>query len=423
VSERIAIVGTGIAGLGCAWHLRNAAEITLFEKESRPGGHSNTVTVDEEGTAVPIDTGFIVFNHATYPNLVRLFDELGVATQPSEMSFSVQHLPSGLEFNGMGPNKIFAQRRNLVRPRFYHFLYQVLRFFKLAHAALNDPSTASMTIREFARINRLGQDFLDFYLVPMSSAVWSTEPARILDFPAMSLFRFFRNHGFLGITTHHPWFTVSGGAKSYVEKILSALKPVRMGSPVVSVSECPDGVRLRAGDGTDAVFDRVVIAAHANEALAMIESPDAHQQNLLSAFGYQSNVATLHTDESVMPRRRRAWASWNYRVEVDSTGKTRATTHYWMNALQSVSKKRNYFVSINGSRQIAPGSVLYEKIYEHPVFTLEAMRAQSELPSLNTRAASQKIFFCGSYFRYGFHEDAYASAVNLASTMRPVLRT
>ena len=422
MKERIAIVGTGVAGLGCAWQLRNLADITLIERDPRPGGHSNTVEVEEDGKLVRIDTGFIVFNQPNYPHLVRLFDELGIHTKPAEMSFSVQHIPEGLEYNGMGISRVFAQRRNLVRPRFYRFLYQVLRFFNLAHAALADPATRDLTVREFTEKHRLGEDFLNFYLVPMSSAVWSTDPVRMLDFPAHGLLRFFNNHGFLGVTTHHPWFTVAGGAKSYVEKILAAVRPVCLPAKVVAVTEHPDHVTLRIANGVVEKFDRVVIAAHADEALEMLAAPDPAQKRLLSAFGYQRNTVSLHTDESVMPVQRRAWGSWNYRMALDGQGGIRATTHYWMNALQGVSKKKNYFVSLNAGALIPPEKVLYETVYDHPVFTLDALRAQDALPSLNTRSPRQRLFFCGSYFRYGFHEDAYASAVNLSALLRVLLK-
>ncbi len=418
--ERIAIIGTGVAGLGAAWNLRNHAEVTLLEKQERPGGHSNTVTIDEDGAPVHIDTGFIVFNHVTYPHLTKLFADLDVATKPSEMSFSVSHRPSGIEYNGMGPNKVFAQRRNLLRPRFYRLLRQILRFFDLSRAALNNPATEGMTLREFTNRHRLGQDFLDLYLVPMSSAVWSTEPGQVLDFPALSLLRFFKNHGFLGVSTHHPWFTVDGGAKTYVDKILSIVGPARLPAEVVGVREDREAVTVTLRGGDCLSFDRVAIAAHADEALAMLSEPTEAQSRLLSAFGYQRNVATLHTDSRVMPDRRRAWASWNYRIEKTPDGSTRATTHYWMNALQQVSKKRDYFVSINGT--IPREKVLYETVYHHPVYTLPAMQAQAGLPSLNTVSPDQRIFFCGSYFRHGFHEDAYGSSVALADVMCPLLR-
>ncbi len=419
--ERVAVIGSGIAGMGVAWQLRHHADITLIERESRPGGHTNTVFVEEDGHSIPIDTGFIVFNHATYPNLVRLFEELRVETKPAEMSFSVQHGPTGLEYNGMGLSKLFAQRRNIFSPRFYSLIAQIMRFFRIAQKALQNPASLECTVEEFTRRNGLGQDFLDLYLVPMSSAVWSTEPGKMLEFPALSLIRFFQNHGFLGVSTHYPWFTVSGGSQAYMKKILAALDPVRLPAKVVEVREKESSSNVKLEDGSDLEFDRVIIATHADEALAMLPEPDALQGRLLPAFRYQKNIATLHTDTSVMPRTRQAWASWNYRIQSAPAGQSEATTHYWMNALQGVSQKRNYFVSVNGSESIRPESILYQTTYEHPVYTLEAMKAQRDLPKLNTRSPNQRVFFCGSYFRHGFHEDAYSSAVDLASILRPNL--
>ena len=347
--ERIGIIGSGIAGMGAAWQLRNHADITLIEREARPGGHTNTVTVEENGREIPIDTGFIVFNHVTYPHLVRLFEELGVETKPSEMSFSVQHLPSGLEYNGMGLDKLFAQRGNILNPRFHALVFQILRFFRVARALLEKPDSLNCTVGEFVQKHGLGVDFLNLYLIPMSSAVWSTDPRQMLDFPALSLIRFFQNHGFLGVTTHHPWFTVSGGSRSYRDKLLAHLRPVQLPAKAVEVKESETSATVRIEDGKLLEFDRVIIAAHADEALAMLAAPDEAQSRLLGAFGYQKNTATLHTDQSVMPRIRRAWASWNYRVEQDAHGDREATTHYWMNALQGVSKTRDYFVSVNGA--------------------------------------------------------------------------
>lgn len=422
VKERVAVVGSGIAGMGAAWNLRDRAELTIFEKQSRPGGHTNTVVVREEGREVPIDTGFIVFNHATYPHLVRLFKELGVPVQPAEMSFSVHDGVTGLEYNGMGLDKLFAQRSNLWNPRFYRMVADILRFFSVANAALNNPSTARCTILEFARLHGLGSDFLNFYLIPMGSAVWSTEPGRMLDFPALSLIRFFKNHGFLGVSTHHPWFTVSGGSRCYRDRLLAALAPVRLPAEVVEVRQEASRASIRTACGELLHFDRVVLATHADEALAMLPGADADQQRLLGAFRYQKNTATLHTHAAVMPERRRAWASWNYRLHRTTHGDRVATTHYWMNALQRVSRVRDYFVSINGRALVPDDCVLYETTYDHPVFTLEAMDAQAGLSTLNQRGGDQRVFFCGSYFRHGFHEDAYWSAVELAAILRPILR-
>lgn len=418
MKERVAIVGSGIAGLGCAWNLKDACALTLFEQEARPGGHTNTVTINENGRSVPVDTGFIVFNKVTYPNLCRLFAELNVPVKPSEMSFSVQHLPSGLEYNGMGLNKVFAQRANLFRPRFHAFLRKIPQFFRLANALAQSPEIETLTIREFVEAHGFGEDFLRWYLVPMSSAIWSTDPGEVLNFPMSTLIRFFHNHGFLGVRTHHQWFTVDGGAKTYVERILAQLGAPRLAEKIVRVEELPRTAVLTTEKGRRLEFERVVLASHADQSLRLLAAPDAEQQRLLAPFRYQRNHATLHTDESVMPKRRLAWASWNYRVE---SGAGRAHTHYWMNALQNVSPRQNYFVSLNVEGRIPREKILYETVYEHPVYTRETAAAQRELPGLNARAHDQRVFFCGSYFRYGFHEDAYASAVNLAALLREKL--
>jgi len=394
--------------------LRDVASLTLFEQDARPGGHTNTVVADEDGREVPIDTGFIVFNHVTYPNLCRLFDELGVATQPSEMSFSVQHRADGLEYNGMGLRKVFAQKRNLFRPRFHRLLGEITRFFEVANASLDDPAVRDLTVRQFAGRHGFRRDLLEYYLVPMSAAVWSAQPDGVLDFPAAMLIRFFHNHGFLGVKTHHPWFTVSRGACSYVRRILEKIADVRLAAPVVALEETPSGITVRTADGGMAEFDRVIVAAHGDQALEMLARPDAEQERLLGAFRYQPNCATLHTDATIMPRRRIAWASWNYRIAEDG----RATTHYWMNALQNVSARRDYFVSLNARDQIRSDAVLYETHYEHPIFTLDALHAQRELPALNRRSPAQRLYFCGSYFRYGFHEDAYWSALEACAALR-----
>lgn len=416
--ERIAIVGTGVAGLGCAWNLRHHAKLTLYEKENRPGGHTNTITVDEDGRAVPIDTGFIVFNKVTYPNLCQLFEETGVAIQPSEMSFSVQHLPDRLEYNGMSIRKVFAQKRNLFRPRFHRLLAGITRFFKTANASLTSGDAAGLSVREYAIRHTFSADVLNYYLVPMSSAVWSTHPDEVLDFPADMLIRFFHNHGFLGVHTHHPWFTVSSGSQTYLRKILKETGDPHLGSTVVAVEELEHGARVRTADGAGQIFDRVIVATHADQALALLAKPDADQARLLGPWSYQQNEAILHTDSSCMPQRRIAWASWNYRVERDKSGATRATTHYWMNALQRVSERRNYFVSINAKGLIDESTILYQTGYEHPTFTLESMATQASLAMLNQRSTDQRVYFCGSYFRHGFHEDAYWSAVELSKIIR-----
>ena len=411
--ERLAVIGGGIAGLGAAWLLRKRYDVTVFEREKHVGGHSNTVEVDELGRRVPIDTGFMVFNKVTYPYLVRLFDELRVPIKPTEMSFSVRNDELDVEYNGMGFNRVFAQRANLVRPRFLKLLAQILRFFRVANASLDDASLESMSLDEFVRRHRLGDDFLRLYLVPMSASIWSITPGGALDFPAATLVRFFHNHGFLGVTTHHPWFTVDGGSREYVKRMLADLPRAHSSLPVASVESRTDGVTVRAEDGAAHAFDRAILAAHADESLAMLARPTPLQEKLLSAFRYQANETLLHTDTTVMPQRKLAWAAWNYRMEPSTEGE-RPSTHYWMNRLQGVSDRENYFVSLNYADRIDPAKVLWRTDYTHPIFDRAALAAQHHLPSINAESREQRVFFSGSYFRYGFHEDALASAVQCA---------
>lgn len=412
--KKLAVIGGGIAGLGAAWLLRHRYDVTVLEREPRLGGHSNTVVVEEDGRAVPIDTGFMVFNKVTYPYLVRLFEELDAPVKPTEMSFSVRHDVLDVEYNGMGFNHFFAQRRNLVRPRHWRLFAQVLRFFRVAREALHDDALEGMTLAEFTRRHGLGEDFLRLYLVPMSASIWSITPGGALDFPAATLVRFFHNHGFLGVTTHHPWYTVDGGSREYVRRLTAALPGARHTVPVQSVETGEDGVTVRTADGASLTFDRVILAAHADESLAMLTRPTALQAELLRAFRYQANDTVLHTDETVMPRRRLAWASWNYRMDPGADGVERPSTHYYMNRLQGVSERRNYFVSLNYADRIDPAKVLWRTQYTHPIFDREALAAQHRLPSINEESPTQRVFFCGSFFRYGFHEDALVSAVQCA---------
>lgn len=417
---RIAIVGTGIAGLGCAHLLREHADLTLFEKGDHIGGHTHTVDVTEPGTgrACPVDTGFMVFNRVTYPLLTRLFAELGVPVKPTDMSFSVSHAQSGFEYRGTNFDTLFAQRLNLLRPRYWRFLMAIGRFNADAARDWNDPSLATLTLDEYVRRGGYGDDFFNLYLVPMSSAVWSTPPEMMLEFPALTLLRFFHNHGFLGLHTQHPWYTVEGGARTYVAKILAGLgeagRAVRPGAALVTRPET-GGATVHTVSGESLHFDKVVLAAHADEALALLAAPTGDEARLLGEFRYRDNAVTLHTDASVLPRARRARASWNYSIRRDpATGAAECCTHYWMNSLQGVSDREDYFVSVNHPERIAPDKILRRFDYAHPLFTLGAIRAQAELPALNRVSPTQPVYFCGSYFRYGFHEDALMAGVDAA---------
>jgi predicted NAD/FAD-binding protein len=418
---RLAIVGTGIAGLGCAHFLQRDYDLTLLERDHHVGGHSNTITVEEPGTGaqLPVDTGFMVYNRVTYPLLTRLFERLGVASKPTQMSFSVRHADSGLEYCGSSLNHLFAQRRNLLNPRFYRMLATINRFNREAAAALDEPETREITLGEFVRRRGYGADFLSLYLAPMSSAVWSTPPERMSEFPAITLLRFFHNHGFLGLDTQHPWFTVSGGSRAYVAKLMAPWRErIELGGGAASIRRTPGAVEVTLGSGELRTFDRVILACHADQALGLLSDPTAAESRLLGEFRYQANIATVHTDACVMPRTRLAWASWNYEIGTGAAGPAETATHYWMNSLQGVSTRQNYFVSINRPSAIEPSKVIRRIAYEHPLFDLGALRAQAELPALNASAAgTTNTFFAGSYFRYGFHEDALLSADALSRTL------
>jgi predicted NAD/FAD-binding protein len=425
---KLAIIGTGIAGLGCAHFLHRQFELTVFEQADYAGGHTNTVTAAEPGTGrpVPIDTGFMVFNRVTYPLLTRLFGDLAVPVKPAAMSFSVRHAGSGLEFAGSSLNHLFAQRRNLFRPRFYRMLAAISRFNREAVAALalespggpGDPAAAE-TLGDYVRRRGYGEDFFNLYLVPMSSAVWSTPPARMLEFPATTLLRFFHNHGFLGLHTQHPWWTVDGGARTYVEKISAPWRDrLRLGQAATRVIRTPRGVTVMTSTGTAQQFDQVILACHGDQALQLLVNPTADESRLLGEFHYQPNVATLHTDARVMPRTPLAWSSWNYEISRDGAGQISTATHYWMNSLQGVSDRENYFVSINRPEAIAPEKVLRRIAYEHPLFSLGAVRAQAEIPALNVAArGTTETYFAGAWQRYGFHEDGLFSAHRLSAQL------
>ncbi len=410
--QTVAIIGTGIAGMGCAHLLQNRYELTIFEKNAYIGGHTNTISVEEEGKPVYMDTGFMVFNYETYPNLCRLFEEIQAPVKKTDMSFSVQHVPTGLEYCGSGLNGLFAQRKNMFRPAYIKMLMEITRFNKISVEILDKPEYANHSLADYIKEFKFSEEMLMKYLVPMSSAVWSTPMDKMLDFPAVTLIRFFKNHGFLGLNTQHQWYTLQNGSQAYREILIKPFKDkIQVNNGAVSVKRLPGGKALvTSANGQQQEFDKVIIAAHANEALKMLFDPTADEQRLLSVFHYEKNKATVHTDESVMPKNKRTWSSWNYRIE-ERNGKQVPTTIYWMNRLQGVSERRNYFVSINAiPGTVAPDKLIREIGYEHPLFDVAAIRAQDELYRLNE---SGPLYFCGSYFKYGFHEDAYKSAVDL----------
>lgn len=414
--EKLAIIGTGIAGMGCGHLLQHDYDITLFEQNDYVGGHTNTVAVDEDGTDVFMDTGFMVFNFQTYPNLCRLFEEIKAPIKKTDMSFSVQHVPSGLEYCGSGLNGLFAQRKNIFSPKYIRMLMNISRFNKKSIEILDDPKYADYSLGQYIDEFGFGDDMLWKYLIPMSSAVWSTPMELMLDFPAVTLIRFFLNHGFLGLNTQHQWYTLEGGSEAYKQLLIAPFRDrILTNKGVKSVRTADGKVQITCTDGSVHSFDKVIFASHGDQTLRMLEEPTPEQQRLLSPFKYQYNKATVHTDESIMPKTRLTWSSWNYRIE-ERNGKQIPTTIYWMNSLQGVSEKKNYFVSINAPEgTIAPEKIIREIDYEHPLFDVPAINAQKELQTLNETGP---VYFCGSYFRYGFHEDAYASAVELCGKLK-----
>lgn len=413
--KSLAVIGTGISGLSCAWFLRKHFKLTLFEKNNYPGGHTNTITVNEGSKKVALDTGFMVFNHVTYPLLTRLFRELKVATNPTDMSFSVQHRPSGLEYNGGNINLLFGQRRNLVSLRHWRMLFAIDRFNKEAEEALSDTRYQDCTLGEYITARSYGEDMLNLYLIPMAGAVWSSPPERMLDFPAMTLLRFWQNHGFLGLDKRHQWYTVSGGSQSYIKPLTADYTDsIKLNATVRSVRRTSDRVEVTLSDGQTQSFDKIVLACHGDQALSLLEDPLETEARLLSRFQYQKNAVIVHTDCSVMPRTKRCWASWNYRIDQSPEGGTAPSVHYWMNSLQGVSEAQDYFVSLNYENHIPRESVLREICYEHPLFDLEAIKAQNELPMLNRMSRGQTTYFAGAWFKYGFHEDGLASGLACA---------
>lgn len=419
--EKLAIIGTGIAGMGCGHLLHKKYDITLFEQNDYVGGHTNTITVDEDGKDIFIDTGFMVFNFQTYPNLCKLFDEIKAPIKKTDMSFSVQHTESGLEYCGSGLDGLFAQRKNIFNVRYIKMLMQITRFNKESVNILDNPKYANYSIGQYIKEFNFSDDMLWKYLVPMSSAVWSTPMEQMLDFPAVSLIRFFKNHGFLGLNTQHQWYTLQNGSQAYREILIKPFKDkIQTNNAAVKVIRKGNKAVVHTSNGSAEEFDKVIFASHADETLKLIENPTADEQRLLSNFKYQKNSATVHTDESIMPKNKKTWSSWNYRIDKNNSPFSKGvrgipTTIYWMNSLQGVSDKKNYFVSINAIPETVDNKKILKTIdYTHPIFDVPAMQAQDDLHKLNEKGP---LYFCGSYFKYGFHEDAYASAVSLCANL------
>ncbi len=423
---KIAIVGSGISGLAVAHALKGQAALTLFEAGDYFGGHTHTVDVtlpDAGGQLVTqgVDTGFLVYNERTYPQLIALFAELGVETVQSDMSFSVQVPDAGsgraLEWSGSKLASLFAQKRNLLNPRFLGMLADLLRFNALCTriAAAGQESELMQPLREFLQQHRFGAAFRDWYFLPMLGCIWSCPTDQMLQFPVATMIRFCHNHGLIQLTNRPQWHTVAGGARRYVDKILAGIADKRLNSPVRLIERDAAGVRIVTDRGAER-FDQVVLATHSDQALALLRAPSALERELLGAIRYQPNRAVLHTDVAVLPRRRRAWAAWNYeRAADDGRESARVCLHYWLNLLQPLPFAQDVMVSLNPVRAIDPARIIGEYEYAHPVFDLAAIRAQQRLGELQGQNHS---WFCGAWTGYGFHEDGLKSGLAVAAGLR-----
>jgi predicted NAD/FAD-binding protein len=403
---KIAIIGSGIAGNVVAHHLHRQHEITVFEAANHIGGHTHTHTVDIGGERHEIDTGFIVFNDWTYPNFIALLEELGVASQPSAMSFSVRNEMSGLEYNGTTLNTLFAQRRNLLRPAFYRMLRDIVRFNREAPALLE--SANDIVLGDYLAEHAYSPEFVGDYLVPMGAAIWSTDPTRMLSFPARYLVRFFHNHGMLSVNERPQWRAIRGGSARYVEQLVAPFRSrIRLNTPVEWVRRMPDRVLVKAHDTEAEQFDHVFFACHSNQALQMLTDATALEREVLGAIGYQENEVVLHTDTSLLPRASRAWAAWNYHVVREQNAPVALT--YNMNILQDLEARETFCVTLNRTQHIDPAKVIKRLLYHHPLYTPAAVVAQSRQAEVNS---GNRTCYCGAYWRYGFHEDGVVSALN-----------
>ncbi len=408
---KIAVVGSGAAGMTAAWLLQRRHEVVVFEREPRIGGHAHTVDVREDGHRVSIDTGFIVYNERNYPNLCGLFEQLRVPTQASDMSFGASIGNGAIEYAGSDLNTLFGQRRNLMRPSHWSMLREILRFNREARAVLDDVAIDEQTLGDFLVERRFGRAMIDRYLMPMAAAIWSCPTAVMLDFPARSFLQFFHNHGLLDLNDRPQWRTVLGGSREYLQAMRADFRGrIVTGEAVRGVRREQGGVRVRT-DAGEHDFDRIVLACHADETLTLLEDGSFWERQLLGAFSYQPNRVLLHTDTALMPRRRRVWSSWNYLADRASTDERRVSVTYWMNRLQNLPTQRDYFVSLNPLHEPRPECVVGEYHYDHPVFRTGALHAQHMLHRLQ---GDRQTWFCGAYFGYGFHEDAVSSAVAVA---------
>ena len=411
---KLAIIGSGISGLVAAYRLHDDHEITVFEANDYPGGHTNTVDLDIDGEQHAIDTGFIVFNDWTYPNFIRLLSELGVASRPTTMSFSVRNDRTGLEYNGHSLNTLFAQRRNLLRPAFYRMLADIVRFNREARRLVSECNDDS-TVGEFLSQCGYSSEFSDQYLLPMGAAIWSCPTGKFAEFPIRFIVDFYHNHGLLSVTNRPTWHFVDGGSQSYVRAMTHGFRDrIRLRTPVQRVQRLTNGVAVTPRGSASEQFDHLVFACHSDQALRILGTDaTASERQILSAFPYGRNIAVLHTDSSVLPITRRAWASWNYRLTDDDAAPASVT--YNMNILQKIQSRHTFCVTLNDESRIAPDRVLRRFEYHHPIFTTHRAEAQARHDELLN---SNRTSFCGAYWGNGFHEDGVNSALAVVKAIQ-----
>jgi uncharacterized protein len=403
---KIAIVGTGIAGMTTAHLLSGEHDITVFEANDYIGGHTHTIPVETAHGIYAIDTGFIIFNDWTYPNFIKLLARLGVATQPSTMSFSVKCERTGLEYNGTSLNTLFAQRSNLLRPSFYRMLRDILRFNREAPTLLQN-TNASTPLGSYLAEQRYSPEFVEQYLIPMGASIWSADPQQMSKVPARFFVQFFHNHGMLSVNERPQWRVIVGGSQEYVKRLSSPYRDrIRLYCPVQQVTRHPTHVSIKSvGQGAER-FDHIVIATHSDQALAMLADPSAAEQEVLSALPYQANETVLHTDDLLLPHKRRAWASWNYHRLHEQQSQVAIT--YNLNMLQSLQAPETFCVTLNRTAAINPTKIIQKMTYHHPVYTRAGVAAQKRHAEIN---GVNRTHFCGAYWGYGFHEDGVNSAL------------
>jgi len=415
-AKSIAVIGTGIAGMAAAWLLSQRHEVTVYEKADRPGGHTNTVLVPGKHGSLPVETGFIVYNEAAYPNLTALFRHLDIPTIESDMSFTVSLRGGKLEYSGTNLTGLFSQKINLLRPRFWSMLRNIIHFYRNASSEVDwlDDST---TLGEFLDAKNYSTALRDDHLLPMAGAIWSAAPRELLAYPARSFIRFFVNHQLLNLGHRSPWRTVKGGSRNYVEKLIDPYRDkIRLRSEIASLIRDETSVVLDDRRHGLARYDAVVIATHADQALRLLDHPTHQEERLFGAFRYSRNLAVLHSDARLMPRRPRVWSSWNYIGGADCRDDVASVT-YWMNRLQKFENEKPFFLSLNPG--LPPKNIIHQEVYEHPIFDCRGLSAQRDLWSLQ---GHRNTWFCGSYFGSGFHEDGLQSGLAVAEALGGVKR-